>query len=90
MPKPRARLRQPQTILPRARLGGKTPRTRPRPFKLRGGGRSAWCGLGLCARRSSGPGEAGLQDNPAPFPVTAWGGERCVLAALSLIIPGRP
>lgn len=39
---------------------------------------SSRCGLDLGARRSGGPGEAGLRANPAPFPATAWGCERSV------------
>lgn len=67
MPKPKARLRQHQSIPPRARLGGKRPRTRPRPSKLRGGGRgargAAWASVRAVA---AGPGRRGSTLTPPP------------------------
>lgn len=67
MPNPRAGLRQHRIISPRARLGGKTPRARRRPFQPRGGGRgargTAWASAPAVA---AGPGRRGSKQTPPP------------------------
>ena len=77
MPKPQARLRVHQPLWPLVGLGRQSPARAAAPLPARPRReQSGRCGLGLGARRSGGPGEAGLRANPAPFPAAAWGCER--------------